>query len=120
MTKTILIVDDSATMRQMISFTLDQAGYTLQEAVDGQQAFDWAKDHRADLVVTDINMPNMDGITLVTELRKLPDYKFTPILVVTTESGPDMKQKGRAAGATGWIVKPFSPEKLVETVQKVI
>lgn len=120
MTKTILIVDDSATMRQMIAFTLGQAGYQLAEANDGQQAFDWAKQNPADLVVTDINMPNMDGITLVEELRQLPAYKFTPILVVTTESGPEMKQKGRAAGATGWIVKPFSPEKLVETVQKVI
>lgn len=120
MSKTILIVDDSATMRQMISFTLGQAGYQLAEACDGLQAFEWAKLNRADLVVTDVNMPKMDGITLVEELRKLPTYKFTPILVVTTESGPEMKQKGRAAGATGWIVKPFSPEKLVETVQKVI
>jgi two-component system chemotaxis response regulator CheY len=120
MSKTILIVDDSATMRQMISFTLGQAGFNLAESVDGLEALAWARANPADLVVTDVNMPNMDGITLVGELRKLPAYKFTPILVVTTESGPDMKQKGRAAGATGWIVKPFSPEKLVETVQKVI
>ncbi|HJV90083.1 MAG TPA: response regulator [Holophagaceae bacterium] len=120
MSKTILTVDDSSTMRQMIAFTLTQAGFTVLESADGQEALDLAKGRAADLVITDVNMPRMDGITLVEELRKLGPYRFTPILVLTTESTPEMKAKGKAAGATGWIVKPFSPEKLLETVNKVL
>lgn len=120
MSKTILTVDDSATMRQMIAFTLSQAGFKVMEAADGEQALAIAKTQGADLVITDVNMPGMDGIALVRALRQLAPYRFTPILVLTTESGPDMKTKGKEAGATGWIVKPFSPEKLLETVRKVI
>lgn len=120
MSKTILTVDDSTTMRQMIAFTLSQAGFKVLEAADGVEALEVAGKQGADLVITDVNMPRMDGITLVRELRKLGTYKFTPILVLTTESTPEMKAKGKEAGATGWIVKPFSPEKLLETVNKVL
>jgi two-component system chemotaxis response regulator CheY len=120
MSKTILTVDDSTTMRQMIAFTLTQAGFKVLEAADGVDALDVARGQAADLVITDVNMPRMDGITLVRELRQLGTYKFTPILVLTTESTPEMKAKGKEAGATGWIVKPFSPEKLLETVNKVL
>ncbi len=120
MSKTILTVDDSTTMRQMIAFTLSQAGFKVLEAADGVDALEVARSQAADLVITDVNMPRMDGITLVRELRQLGTYKFTPILVLTTESTPEMKAKGKEAGATGWIVKPFSPEKLLETVNKVL
>jgi len=120
MSKTILTVDDSTSMRQMITFTLTEAGFQVVEAVDGEQALALARTRGADLVITDVNMPKMDGITLVAELRKLKAYQFTPILVLTTESSPEAKARGREAGATGWIVKPFSPEKLVETVNKVL
>ena len=118
MTK-ILAVDDSNSLRQMVVFTLKQAGYEVDEAKDGNEGLSKAKTSKADLVLTDVNMPGMDGITLVKELRKLPAYRFTPILVLTTEAGPDKKQEGKAAGATGWIVKPFSPEQLLATVKRV-
>ena len=117
---TILAVDDSSSLRQMVVFTLKEAGYTVVEAADGQEALDKAKRTRADLVLSDVNMPRMDGITLVKELRKLPDYKFTPILILTTEAGGDKKMEGKAAGATGWIVKPFNPEQLISTVKRVL
>jgi len=120
MGKCILTVDDSSTMRQMIVFTLKEAGFEILEAGDGVEALDRAKGQKLSLVITDVNMPRMDGITLVKELRALPEFRFTPILVLTTESGIDMKQKGKDAGATGWIVKPFSPEKLLEVVNKVL
>ena len=116
----ILAVDDSASMRQMVSFTLKGAGYEVTEAVDGVQALEVAKGQSFNLVIPDVNMPNMDGITLITELRQLPDFKFTPILMLTTESGADKKQEGRKAGATGWIVKPFNPEQLLATIKKVL
>lgn len=117
---TILAVDDSASMRQMVSFTLKDAGYTVVEAADGQEALNAAKAGKFDLVLSDVNMPVMDGITLIKELRGLSDFKFTPILMLTTEAGADKKQEGKQAGATGWIVKPFNPEKLLSTVQKVL
>ena len=117
---TILAVDDSASMRQMVSFTLKGAGFDVVEASDGAEALRLAKTKAFNLVITDINMPNMDGITLVKELRALPNYKFTPLLLLTTESSPEKKQQGKAAGATGWIVKPFNPEQLIGTVRKVI
>lgn len=120
MGKCILTVDDSSTMRQMIVFTLKEAGFEILEAGDGMEALERAKGQKLSLVITDVNMPRMDGITLVKELRALPEFRFTPILVLTTESGMDMKQKGKDAGATGWIVKPFSPEKLLEVVNKVL
>ena len=116
----ILAVDDSASMRQMVSFTLKGAGYDVIEAVDGVDALNKAKQKSVNLVITDVNMPNMDGIALIAELRKLPSYKFTPLLMLTTESAPEKKQAGKAAGATGWIVKPFNPEQLVATIKKVL
>jgi len=115
----ILIVDDSASMRQMVSFTLKGAGYEVEEAVDGMDALQKAKQKSFGIVVTDVNMPNMDGISLIRELRGLSDYKFTPLLMLTTESGSDKKQEGKAAGATGWMVKPFNPEQLLATIKKV-
>lgn len=117
---TILIVDDSASMRQMVEFTLKEAGHQVMVAEDGVMALNLAKGAASDLVITDINMPNMDGITLIRELRALPAYKFTPILALTTESTTDKKMEGKEAGATGWIVKPFNPEKLLATVSKVL
>ncbi|MDH5378666.1 MAG: response regulator [Gammaproteobacteria bacterium] len=116
----ILAVDDSASMRQMVSFTLKGAGHEVIEATDGVEALAAAKSNQVDLVLTDVNMPNMDGITLIKELRALPEYKFTPILTLTTESGSDKKTEGKSAGATGWIVKPFSPEQLLGTISKIL
>ena len=120
MSASILAVDDSASMRQMVSFTLKGAGYEVVEAADGVEALNIAKTRSVNLVITDVNMPNMDGIALIRELRGLPAYKFTPLLMLTTESGAEKKQAGKAAGATGWIVKPFNPEQLLNTVKKVI
>jgi len=119
MTK-ILAVDDSASMRQMVAFTLKTAGFEVTDASDGDKALEIAKKQTFDLVITDVNMPNMDGITLCKALRALPTFKFTPILMLTTESSVDKKQAGRAAGATGWIVKPFNPDQLLATVNKVV
>jgi len=116
----ILAVDDSASMRQMVSFTLKSAGYNVVEAVDGQDAWEKAGGRSFDLVLTDQNMPRMDGISLTKKLRESPQFKTTPILILTTESSDQMKQAGRAAGATGWLVKPFDPNKLIEVIQKVI
>ena len=116
----ILAVDDSASMRQMVAFTLKGAGHEVQEACDGAEALEFAKTNQYDLVLSDVNMPNMDGLTLTRELRNLPDYKFTPILVLTTESGGDKKMEGKNAGATGWIVKPFNPDQLLNTIKRVM
>lgn len=116
----ILAVDDSASMRQMVRFTLEGAGYEVVQAVDGVEALDFARTRGVDLVLTDVNMPRMDGITLVKELRTLGTYKFTPMLVLTTESGQETKQRGKQAGATGWIVKPFNPEQLLSTIARVL
>jgi len=120
MAKTILAVDDSASIRQMVSFTLKSAGYEVVEAVDGQDGLDKAKSRGVNLVLTDQNMPRMDGLTLIRNLRAMPQYASTPILMLTTESSDAMKSQGRAAGATGWLVKPFDPLKLIEVVRKVI
>ncbi len=117
---TILAVDDSPTIRQMVSMTLKEAGHKVIEAKDGREGLQAAQRQSVDLVLTDINMPVMDGISLCTELRKLGNYRFTPILILTTESSADMKQKGKAAGATGWLVKPFNPDKLLATVKRVV
>ncbi|MBL8516917.1 MAG: response regulator [Betaproteobacteria bacterium] len=117
---TILVVDDSTTMRQMVAFTLTSAGHDVVEAADGQQGVEAAKAGKFDLIITDVNMPVMNGIELVRALRALPDYKFIPMLVLTTESEQSIKQRGREAGATGWIVKPFSPEVLLNTLGKVL
>jgi len=117
---TILTVDDSTSMRQMVAFTLKQAGYDVEEAADGVEGLSKAKSGRFNLVITDVNMPKMDGITLVKELRGLGNYKFTPILLLTTEAGADKKKEGKDAGATGWLVKPFNPDQLLSTIKKVI
>jgi two-component system, chemotaxis family, chemotaxis protein CheY len=119
MAKRILTVDDSISMRQMITFTLRDAGYDVTEAVDGQDALDKAR-HSYDLIFTDQNMPNIDGLTLIQLLRNLPQHEKTPILMLTTEASVEMKKLGRAAGATGWLVKPFDPEKLLAVVKKVL
>jgi two-component system chemotaxis response regulator CheY len=117
----ILAVDDSPAMRQMVSVTLRSAGHDVTEAVDGVAALNIAqKQPPMDLVITDINMPNMDGITLVRELRQLSHYRGVPLLVLTTEASTQKKQEGKAAGATGWIVKPFNPERLLATVARVV
>jgi two-component system, chemotaxis family, chemotaxis protein CheY len=121
MAKIILAVDDSTSIRQMVAFTLKSAGYTVIEAVDGQDGLDKVKNQAAiDLVLTDQNMPRMDGLTLIKTLRTLPQFSATPILMLTTESSDEMKTQGRAVGATGWIVKPFDPHKLLEVIKKVI
>lgn len=116
----ILAVDDSTSMRQMVAFTLTSAGHIVTNAEDGKHALEQARLHAFDLVLTDVNMPVMNGLMLTRELRQLADYRFTPILILTTESGPEKKQEGRAAGATGWLVKPFNPEQLLATVEKVL
>ena len=118
--KTVLAVDDSATMREMVAFVLESAGYRVIEAEDGAQGLERARATPVDLVITDQNMPNMDGITLVRSLRELREYKAIPILLLTTESSDSMKSQGRAAGATGWLVKPFDPATLLEVVKKVL
>ncbi|MFM1990313.1 MAG: hypothetical protein RJA99_3270 [Pseudomonadota bacterium] len=118
--RSILAVDDSASMRQMVSFTLRSSGYEVIEAVDGQDALDKIGDKQVDLVLTDQNMPRMDGLTLIKQLRVQDRFKRTPILVLTTESSDEMKLAGRAAGATGWMVKPFDPARLLEVIGKVL
>ena len=120
MAKTILAVDDSASIRQLVSFTLKGAGYEVVEAADGMEGLDKAKARPVNLILTDQNMPRMDGMTLVKSLRALPQYKTTPILILTTESSDAMTAQGKAAGATGWLVKPFDPQKLLEVIKKVI
>jgi two-component system chemotaxis response regulator CheY len=116
----ILAVDDSASMRQMVSFTLKGAGHDVIEASDGVEALKLAQGQSVDLVLSDVNMPNMDGLTLCKNLRQLGTYKFTPILMLTTESTGDKKMEGKSAGATGWIVKPFNPDQLLTTIKKVL
>mgnify|MGYP001581292410 FL=1 len=121
MAKMILAVDDSASIRAMVSFTLKGAGYVVVEAVDGQDALDKAKSNNdIHLILTDLNMPRMDGLTLIKSLRSLPRYRTAPILMLTTESSDVMKAQGRAAGATGWMVKPFDPKRLLEVIKKVL
>lgn len=121
MGKTVLVVDDSSTMRQMVAYTLKNAGYDVVEAGNGKEAVGKLNGGtKPALVVTDLNMPEMDGITLITEIRKMAAFKFTPILMLTTESADDKKKSGQAAGATGWIVKPFNPEQMLKVIQKVL
>jgi two-component system chemotaxis response regulator CheY len=119
MRKRILTVDDSKTMRDMVSFTLKGAGFDVVEAEDGAKALDLLGSTAVDAIITDINMPNMDGVTLVKRLRAQPKFKSTPILILTTEGSEDKKLQGRNAGATGWIVKPFAPDKLLQVLNKV-
>lgn len=119
MPKTVLTVDDSMSIRETVRMTLESAGYRVLTADDGSKGLAAAQQQRADLVITDLNMPVMDGITLITHLRALPNYRFTPILMLTTESQDEKKIAGRRAGATGWIVKPFDPLRFIAVVQKV-
>ena len=120
MSKRILAVDDSPSIRKMLGFTLRSAGYEVVEAEDGQDGLEMARLGPVNLVLTDQNMPRMDGLTLVKSLRALPEYKTAPILMLTTESSDQMKAQGRAAGATGWMVKPFDPARLLDVVKKVL
>ncbi len=120
MGKKILAVDDSGSLRQMLAFTLRTGGYQVVDANDGLDGLAKAKATQFDLVLTDQNMPHMDGLTLIRSLRELPAYMQVPILMLTTESSPEMKQRGRDAGANGWLVKPFDPKKLLEVVGKLI
>jgi two-component system chemotaxis response regulator CheY len=116
----ILVVDDSASIRDMVKMTLSSAGYESHTFVDGVEALKYAEKNAVLAVVTDVNMPNMDGIELIGELRKLEHYRHTPILVLTTEKGNGKKLCGKSAGATGWIVKPFHPESLLKTIRRVV
>lgn len=116
----ILAVDDSPSMRQLVSMTLKQAGHDVHLAEDGDDALAKAGSLDVDLVITDVHMPNMDGITLTQSLRGLEQFRFTPILILTTESAADMKMRGKEAGATGWIVKPFNAEALLKVVDRVL
>ncbi len=123
MAKTIMTADDSASVRQMINFTLKQAGYDVVEAKDGVDALEKISGNPVNpvnMLITDLNMPRMDGIELIKEVRAMPSYKFIPIIMLTTESQASKKMEGKAAGATGWIVKPFKPEQLLAVVKKVL
>ena len=118
--KKILTVDDSGSLRQMVVFSLSSAGYDVIEAVDGQDGLSKARREKYDLILTDQNMPGMDGLSLIRTLRRLPNYQSVPILMLTTEASTEMKTRGRLAGANGWLVKPFDPQRLIEVVKKVI
>lgn len=120
MGKCIMTVDDSASVRQMVSFTLKEAGYDVIEAVDGQDALSKLNGSPVHMVITDLNMPNLDGIGLIKGIRANSSYKFVPIVMLTTESQDTKKQEGKSAGATGWIVKPFKPEQLLAVIRKVL
>jgi two-component system chemotaxis response regulator CheY len=120
MTKTIMTVDDSVSMRMMVSLSLKQAGFDIVEAVNGVDALLKLDENNISMVVADVNMPEMDGIEFVRKIRQHPKYKFTPVVMLTTESSESIKVKGREAGATGWIVKPFKPEQLISVIRKVL
>ncbi len=120
MTKSVLCVDDSASIRQMVSFTLESAGYAPDTAVDGADALTKLDQNKYQLIITDLNMPNLDGIGMIKKVREMPQYAGVPIVMLTTESDEGKKQEGKAAGATGWIVKPFDQTKLVAVVNKLI
>jgi two-component system, chemotaxis family, chemotaxis protein CheY len=120
MSKVIMTADDSASIRQMVAFTLKQSGYEVVQAVDGRDALQQLAARKVDMLITDLNMPHLDGIGLIKEVRALAACKFIPIVMLTTESQDTKKQEGRAAGATGWIVKPFKPEQLLAVVKKVL
>ncbi len=120
MAKTVLIVDDSASLRQVVSIALKSAGYEVLEASDGQDALGKLSGQKVHLVISDVNMPRMDGITLVKNLKQMPAYRFTPIIMLTTESQEEKKLEGKAAGAKAWMVKPFRPEQMLGAVQKLI
>lgn len=120
MSKTIMIVDDSASVRQVVKITLNSAGYNVVEGCDGKDALSKLDGQKIHLIISDVNMPNMDGISFVKEAKKLPTYKFTPVIMLTTESQETKKQEGQAAGAKAWIVKPFQPAQMLTAVSKLI
>ena len=120
MSKTILVIDDSASMRQMVAMTLRGAGYTVVEAVDGKDALTKLDGSKFNLIISDVNMPNMDGISFVKAAKLLPAYKFTPVVMLTTEGSDDKKAQGKAAGVRAWIVKPFQPPMLLDAVSKLV
>ena len=120
MAKKFLVVDDSASMRQLVSFTIKDAGFDVLVAENGKDALGKLNGTKVDMVITDLNMPEMDGIELIKQLRSKAEYKFTPIVMLTTESQETKKQEGKSAGASGWIVKPFSPEQLLDVVKKFV
>ncbi len=120
MAKTVLIVDDSASLRQVVSIALKGAGYDVLEGCDGKDALSKLTGQKVHLIISDVNMPNMDGITFVKEVKKLANYKFTPIIMLTTESQEAKKSEGQEAGAKAWVVKPFKPETMLQAVSKLI
>ena len=120
MKPTIMVVDDSTSIRKMVLFTLENAGYSVTEAEHGQDALQKLDTAQVNMFIVDLNMPHMNGIELISSLRSLEKYKFTPIIILTTESEGARKDEGKAAGATGWITKPFKPEQLVNVVKKVM
>lgn len=120
MAKMILVVDDSASLRQVVSIALKGAGYDVIEACDGLDALSKLKGQKVNLVISDVNMPNMDGITFVREMKKLPEFKFTPVIMLTTEGQESKKQEGQAAGAKAWVVKPFQPAQMLAAVGKLV
>lgn len=120
MAQTIMIVDDSASLRQVVSIALKDAGYDVVEACDGKDALSKLTGMKIGLIISDVNMPNMDGITFVKELKKLPNYKFTPVIMLTTETQDARKQEGQAAGAKAWVIKPFQPAQMLQAVSKLV
>src|SRR5664279_5661852 len=120
MAKTIMIVDDSASLRQVVSIALKSAGYDVVEACDGKDALTKLDGRKLHLIISDVNMPNMDGITFVRAAKQLPAYKFTPVIMLTTEAGETMKQQGQAAGAKAWVIKPFQPAQMLTAVAKLV
>lgn len=120
MAKTIMVVDDSLSIRQVVGIALKQAGYDVIEGCDGKDALAKLTGQKVNLIISDVNMPNMDGITFVRELKTRPAYKFTPVMMLTTESQEEKKAQGQAAGARAWMVKPFKPETLLAAVQKLV
>ncbi|MDH5179584.1 MAG: response regulator [Gammaproteobacteria bacterium] len=120
MSKTILIVDDSDSLREVVGIALKGAGYEVIEGADGQEGLNQLDGKKIHLIISDVNMPNMNGIDMVKKIKEMPEYKFTPIIMLTTESGEDMKDQGRSAGVKAWMVKPFKPEQMLDAVSKLI
>jgi two-component system, chemotaxis family, chemotaxis protein CheY len=120
MTKTIMIVDDSASLRQVVNISLTGAGYDIIEACDGKDALSKLGAQKIHLIICDVNMPNMDGLTFVREAKQLADYRFTPVIMLTTEAGETKKQEGQAAGAKAWVTKPFQPAQMLAAVSKLV
>jgi len=120
MSKTILIVDDSDSLREVVGIALKNAGYNVIEGADGQQGLNQLDGKKIHLIISDVNMPNMNGIEMVKKVKEMAEYKFTPIIMLTTESGDDLKEQGRSAGVKAWMVKPFKPEQMLDAVSKLI